>query len=154
MPDIAGLLKSEISRLSKKAVREHLSSIQSATASHRHQLAALKKQVLQLERELARLRRAAPGKMPATDSVEGTKIRFVAKGLKSLRSRLGLGAEDFGLLLGVSSQSVYNWENQKTVPRKVQVAAIAQLRSLGKREARARIESLAPASSKGNAQKA
>ena len=43
MPNVGEVLKSEISRLSKKAVRQHLMPVQSATHAHRRQLAALKK---------------------------------------------------------------------------------------------------------------
>ncbi|NGY06694.1 helix-turn-helix domain-containing protein [Solimonas terrae] len=143
MSDIASLLKSEISRLSKKTIRQHLGPVQAATSSHRHQLAALKKQIAQLEQEVKKLRRVAGSATPQKLPAEGVKLRFVAKGLKSLRSRLGLSAEDLGALLGVSGQSVYNWESKKTVPRASQVAAIAKLRGLGKRDAQAQLEILA-----------
>jgi DNA-binding XRE family transcriptional regulator len=140
MPNIGAVLKSEISRLSKRVVRENLSAIQSATSSHRKQLASLKKQVADLEREIATLRRLAP--KPALKPVvdDSKSHRFNASGLKSLRRRLGLSAEDFGRLIEVSAQSVYNWESKKTVPRPTQIAAIADLRGLGKKEARARLE--------------
>lgn len=148
MSDIASLLKSEISRLSKKTIRQHLGPVQSATTSHRRQLAALKKQIAQLEQEVKKLRRVAGSTPPQKLPAEGAKLRFVAKGLKSLRARLGLSADDFGALLGVSGQSVYNWESRKTVPRASQVAAIAGLRGLGKREAQARLEIVAAKSAK------
>ena len=70
-------------------------------------------------------------------------MRFSAKGFATLRTRFGLSAADMGRLLGVSGQTVYNWEGRKSVPRKSQLAALAQLRGLGKREARARLEALA-----------
>jgi transcriptional regulator with XRE-family HTH domain len=54
--------------------------------------------------------------------------------------RLGLSAADLARLLGVSMQSVYNWEHKKATPRKEQVAAIAALRSVGKKEARQRLD--------------
>lgn len=143
MSDIAALLKSEISRLSKKAIRQAIGPVQSATTAHRRQLAAMKKQISDLEREVKKLRRAASSaSLPVPE--EGVKIRFVAKGLKSLRMRLGLSAEDLGLLLGASSQSVYNWESKKTTPRPAQVEAIAQLRNVGKKEALERLAALAP----------
>lgn len=145
MSDIAVLLKGEISRLSKKAIRQHLRPVQSTTAAHRRQMAAMKRQLGALEREVKKLRRAATAAVPEAVPPEGVKIRFVAKGLKSLRSRLGLSAEEFGSLIGVSAQSVYNWETRKATPRAAQVQAIAQLRGVGKREARARLEALAPA---------
>jgi hypothetical protein len=42
-------------------------------------------------------------------------------------------------------QSVYNWERGQTIPRAAQVAAIAGLRSIGKREAMQRLEKARPA---------
>jgi DNA-binding transcriptional regulator YiaG len=141
MPNIAALLKTEIARLSRKTLRQSLAPLQAASSSHRHQLAALKKQVQALEREVAALRKQA-GKAAAAPVEEGSeeKHRYSAKGLRSLRARLDLSAEDFGRLIDVSAQSVYNWEAEKTVPRQSQVAALAGLRGIGKKEARARLE--------------
>src|SRR3546814_8549628 len=117
MSDIASLLKSEISRLSKKAIRQQMGSVQTATTAHRRQLAAMKKQIAQLEQEVKKLRRVAGSSAAPKVAEAGGKLRFVAKGLKSLRTRLGLSAEELGVLLGVSGQSVYTWESKKTVPR-------------------------------------
>lgn len=157
MSDIASMFKSEIARLSKKTVRQHTEALRSATTEHRHQLAALKKQVAGLERELSKLRRVAVPKTvvekPAEDADTG-KVRFVAKGLKSLRTRLGLSAEDFARLIDVSTQSIYNWEARKTTPRPAQVAAIAALRGLGKKDASARLELIAADAPKAKAKKA
>ncbi len=142
MPNIAALLKTEIVRLSRKTLRQSLAPLQAASLSHRQQLASLKKQVQALERELAALRKQA-GKAAAAAPVaeEGAeKHRYSAKGLRSLRTRLDLSAEELGKLIGVTAQSVYNWEAEKTLPRQSQVAAIAGLRSIGKKEARARLE--------------
>lgn len=144
MPNIAALLKTEIVRLSKKAVREGVSPLQTASASHRHQIAALKRQLQDLQREVSALRkqigRTAPS-LPAKEA-DGEPHRFSVKGLRSLRARLGLSAEDFGRLIGVTGQSVYKWEAEKSLPRKAQISAIAALRGLGKKEARNRLESL------------
>ena len=67
------------------------------------------------------------------------KVRFVAKGLKSQRNRLGLSAADYGRLVGVSAQSVYNWELGQASPRADQVKAIPALRGIGKQESKARL---------------
>jgi len=66
----------------------------------------------------------------------------VAKGLRSQRARLGLSAADFGKLIGVSAQSIYNWESEKARPRAGQIARVAQLRLMGKREARGELSKL------------
>ncbi len=70
-------------------------------------------------------------------------VRFVAKGLRSTRERLGLSQADFGKLVGVSAQSIYNWESEKARPRGAQIAKLAALRGIGKREAAERLNQLA-----------
>ena len=69
-------------------------------------------------------------------------FRFSAKGLASQRQRLGLSAEQCGLLLGASSQSVYNWEQGKTRPLARHLPAIAAVRGMSKKDAAARLQSL------------
>ena len=61
------------------------------------------------------------------------------------RERLGLSAENFGKLLGVSAQSIYNWEHEKARPRAEQVLKVAALRGIAKREAEARLDHLGAA---------
>ena len=51
--------------------------------------------------------------------------RFSAKGLKSLRAKLGLSAADFGQLVGASAQSIYKWESGNAVPRASQQAVVS-----------------------------
>ncbi len=143
MSDIAALLKSEITRLSKKVVRQQAASLQKASTAHRRQLAALKKQVGDLQKEVTRLRRAAANAVPDVEAdAPGRKLRFVAKGLKPLRTRLGVSAREFGLLIGVSEQAVYNWETRRATPRAAQLEKIAELRGVGKKEVRARLAAL------------
>ena len=144
MPNIGTILREEITRLSRKESRRQIDPTRKATAQHRKDIAALKRQVVQLERQMELLSRR-PLSTPATaagQATPGTKVRFVAKGLKSQRERLGLSAGDFGKLVGISAQSVYNWEGGQTRPRKEQIAKLAQLRTIGKREAGERLKQL------------
>lgn len=69
-------------------------------------------------------------------------MRFSAKGLTSNRKRLGLSAEQFGLLVGAGGQSVYNWEAGTSRPRELFLPAIAELKAVGKKEANARLKAL------------
>ena len=75
-------------------------------------------------------------------------MRFTAKGLRSQRQRLELSAANYGKLIGVTGQTIYSWEGGISRPRKQQVARIASLRQLGKREAQARLEQLKGGSKK------
>jgi len=70
-----------------------------------------------------------------------------------MRRRLGLSAAQLGRLIGVSEQSIYNWETKKATPRKDAFAAIIELRSLGKRDAHRRLSEKAPKAATTTARK-
>ena len=81
---------------------------------------------------------AKPAAKAAPDS--GSKrSRFSAKGLKANRERLGLSADNYGKLIGVSGLSIYNWEQGKARPRESSIAALNSIRGIGKREAARRL---------------
>lgn len=144
MPNIGAMLKQEIARLSRREVKSITETTRKAAAQHRRHIAALRRQVAKLERQVAVLQRQRLGATSVSSSTtSGAKMRFVAKGLKSQRSRLGLSAADYGRLVGVTAQSVYNWETGKATPRGDQLARIAALRAVGKREVVARLEQAA-----------
>jgi DNA-binding transcriptional regulator YiaG len=143
MPNIGTLLKQEISRLCRREIRREVETVKKASAAYRRDIAALKRQVHALERKstvLAKRTAAVVDNVPAT--LPDRPIRFVAKGLRSLRTRLGLSAKQLAQLLGVSEQSVYNWESKKAAPRKEQLAAIIGMRDIGKREAQQRLDDI------------
>ncbi len=142
MPNIASVLKSEIARVARKEVRSEIESLKKAAVTHRADIAALKRRTHALEQALRRLGKAGPAaKAAAADDASATSLRFSAKGLASQRARLGLSAEDCGWLLGVSGQSIYQWEAGKARPRTGHLPAIAAFRALGKKEAAAALAS-------------
>jgi DNA-binding XRE family transcriptional regulator len=149
MPNIGTVLRDEISRLSRRESRRQVDTTKKATAQHRRDIAALKRQVAQLQRRVAQLSHKVFGAAPAVASAPTAKrVRFAAKGLRSLRNRLGLSQTDMGTLLGVSAQSIYNWESDSAHPRDAQLAKLAALRGIGKREAAERLQQLVSASGK------
>jgi DNA-binding transcriptional regulator YiaG len=143
MPNIARLLRAEVSRLSRKEIRSEVAATKNATTQHRRHIATLKRQVSQLERQVALLSRKVLNTPQAVSAVStATRPRFVAKGLRSQRKRLGLSAADYGKLLGVSAQSIYNWERELASPRNEQLSRLAALRGIGKRQAAERLKRL------------
>jgi DNA-binding transcriptional regulator YiaG len=144
MPNIASLLKTEISRLARKEVRTETEALKKATARYRSEIAELKRQLSTMQRQLKSVAsgrtRAAAKESAEADAQEAR--RFSAKGLASHRRRLGLSAEAFGALVGVTGQSIYKWEAGKARPRASQMDSIAGLRKLGKREAQKRLDAL------------
>lgn len=147
MPNIASILKSEISRVARKEVRGETLSLKKAVTAYRAEIAALKRRTQALEQELRRLGKAAARAAPETAAEAPARaLRFSAKGLAAQRQRLALSAADCGLLVGASGQSIYKWEDGKARPRAKHLPGIAALRTMGKREAAARLASLRPSS--------
>lgn len=142
MSNFGSVLKGEMARVARKEIKGAVDPMRKANAQHRREIAELKRQVSVLQKSLRMLSKPSPASPPAIEGVDA-KTRFVPKGLKSLRARLGLSAADLGLLVGASAQSIYNWETGKAVPRQAQQAKLAAVRGLGKREAARRLEALA-----------
>jgi len=141
MPNIGTVLREEIVRLSRRESRSQVDATKKATTQHRRQIAELKRQVAELERQVTLLVRKLLAPPPAA-AAAAIRPRFVAKGVRSQRKRLGLSATDYGNLLGVSAQSIYNWEHELASPRDEQLTKLAALRGIGKREAAARLKQL------------
>jgi len=143
MPNIASALKEEITRLARKEARVHVESLKKASNQYRRDIAELKRQVATLMQHATRAAKVAARTTthPASEA-NPAKIRFVPKGLRSQRARLGLSAAEYGKLAGVTQQSIYNWESGTTRPRAEQIPRLASLRALGIREARARLDQL------------
>jgi DNA-binding transcriptional regulator YiaG len=143
MANLASLLKTEISRVARKEVRADTVDLKKAFGVYRAEIAALKRRAQALERELRRLSKAHAKALPVEAQAQpAQKLRFTAKGLASQRQRLGLSARDCGLFVGASDQSIYKWEEGRARPLAKYLPAIATLRTLGKKEAAARLASL------------
>lgn len=142
MPNIATAFKEEISRLCRKEMRKHLEPLRKASTSYRKEIAELKRKLQESERRVGALAKRSAKAQDAAEAPPEKQTRFVSKGLKSLRIRLGVSAAELASLLGVTGQSIYNWEQKKSTPRAAQVAQLAELRSLGKKAVRAKLEAL------------
>jgi DNA-binding transcriptional regulator YiaG len=132
MPNIASVLKDEISRVARKEVKAATRSLKTQSSQHRRQIAGLKRQVLALEKALRKHSKIGKASVPLEAEPPSTGLRFRPQGLAAHRKRLGLSAAQAGALLGVSGQSIYHWEAGKTRPRAAQMPAISALRKLNK----------------------
>ena len=144
MPNIAKVLKDEISRISRKEVKAAVSPLRRPSVRSRRDLANLKRRVALLEKESKRLQSMLAGvtkaqHVPVPETVE--RVRMTAKGVTSLRRKLRLSQVQFAALLGVSPQIVQVWEKkQGTLKlRDTTKAAILSARAMGAREAQERL---------------
>lgn len=139
MPNIASVLKTEISRIARKESRGEMEALRKATAQHRTAIAVLRRQVVDLDRRLKQSLRGQRAQKAPAISESTRQIRFSPQRLAAHRAKLGLSAKDYATLVGVSALSIYKWESGSTRPRAAQLPAIAEVRKLGAREALARL---------------
>ncbi len=143
MANLAAVLKEEIARLARKEIRSYMDGVKKASTSHRRDIAALKRHIVKLERQVSLLEGKVLNRAPKLTAVESDgQVRFTAKGLRSQRKRLNLSASDYAKLAGVTALSIYNWEKGDIRPRKTQIATLAAMRGMGKKEAQARLRQL------------
>src|SRR5690349_6594062 len=98
MSNFGSVQKGEIARVARKEIKGAVDPLRKANANYRREIAELKRQVVSLQKEVRSLSKAPRSGEPVADSA-ASNTRFAAKGLKSLRTRLGLSAADFGLLV-------------------------------------------------------
>ena len=141
MANLATVLREEIRRLARKEARTLNEKAHRASANYRRDIASMKRHLATLERKVALLEKKT-WSHDRVAKVEVENVRFSAKGLSSQRKRLGISAAEYATLVGVSAQTLYNWERGRTRPRREQIAVLAALRGITKKEADARFEHL------------
>ncbi len=146
MPNLGAILKDEIRRLARREIRAAITSLKGDNAALKKAVARLKRQTKVLERD-SRLLMAAEKRLreKTTKSRAGSeeleKFRISGKGVRSLRKKLGISQRELAILVGVSGQSVFLWE-QKAGGLRLRddsKVALLELRGIGAREARRRL---------------
>ena len=138
MPSLSSMLRHEITRLARRESRAAIRLLQ-------RELAVLKRQVskgrVMLERA-AREPAARGGRRRASQPDEGGP-RLSPKSIRSHRKRLGLSQADMARITGVTPVAVYFWESGRTLPRGPRREALLELRSMGRRDVKRRLEEIA-----------
>lgn len=147
MTTFATSLKKEIARVARKELRDEISALRKGSATHRSEIADIKRKLKSLELQFKAVSRATtkPGLSPkvpstATHAKPGRKVVFGAAEFLALRKQLGFTQSQMGKLVSASPLSIYKWEGGKVTPRAAQVEKIMAIRKIGKREALARIQ--------------
>ena len=150
MPNIGTILKGEIRRLAKRVASGAVGAIRKDNARLKRSVAELKRRLAALERDNRRLVAEADARLSEGAKVspeEVAQARVGAAMVKALRKRLRLTQAEFGRLLGVSAHTVFQWESKqgRLSLRERTKAAVVAARKLGAREARRKLELMAPA---------
>ena len=140
MPNFAQSIKNEITRLARKEIRSETLSLRKSSTQHRKEISELKRQAAELKAEVKRIGKLYDVGISSQKSRdEKLTHRFSAKSVIAQRKRLGISANDFGKLVGVSAVTIYAWEQGRSRPRKAQIRALGSVRTFGKKQARVKL---------------
>jgi len=148
MAAFAKSLNDVVAKLARKQTRALVAPVAAGNQRLRAEVRGLKQRIEQLERATKVLSKDRPASEQVRAANGSSKaFRFRAQGVRAHRDRLGLSAEDFGRLLSVSGQAIYNWEKGTSRPRPDVMQKFAALRSVGKREAQRMLKAQRPTKS-------
>jgi DNA-binding transcriptional regulator YiaG len=147
MPNIAQVLKGEIARISRREIKDSLIRVHDSNVYLRKAVSELKKKIAVLESESKQLlsfQKTVQKQMPQAGPEVVEKVRISSKGIRKLRTKLGLSQNSFASLLGVTSQAVFAMEKKegRVKLRPATLSNLLQVRKMGKREAKKRIKEL------------
>ena len=144
MPNLATLLKEEISKIVRKEVQDQVRELQKTVREQRDALARLEKQRGPAKAKAAAKPAAAKPtaakpvakvrKAPAGTGDKRKQIRISPNTIKKHRRRLKLSQAELSELLNVSTNTVLRWEAGTSKPRSKHLPGLSQLRSMGLRE--------------------
>jgi DNA-binding transcriptional regulator YiaG len=144
MPNLMVVLKEEVCRLARKETKPIFSKLHKDSAALKRFAADAKRRIAALEaasKRLLALIEEVQGVVPKAAPEKVEKARFTAKTIKLLRDKLDISQTELGELVGVSTNSVYKWEQKegRLKLRDKTVEALVAIRKLGKREVRIRL---------------
>src|SRR3954465_6307808 len=100
MANLNSVINERIARLARKQIRNDTGVMRRLVVQHRRDVAALKRQVVDLTRRLGFVEghvRKSIGQIPKAEVTENT--RFSPRSVRAQRKRLGLSGEKFARLL-------------------------------------------------------
>jgi len=144
MPNVAKILREEITRLARKEMKRAVLDLKRDAVKNKKAVSAVNRRIASLEKMNRGVRAAIEGgkKAGAVEAAApAARMRFTGKTSLGLRRKLKLSQVEFGKLIGVSGQSVYQWERKggRIKLRKKTMEALAAIKGIGAREARRRL---------------
>jgi len=144
MPNVAQVLKAEIGRISRREIKDSLIRLNDSNVSLKKAVSELKKKIGVLEsqgKQLLSFQKTVQKQMPQAGPETAEKVRISSKGVRKLRTKLGLSQNSFASLLGVTSQAVFAMEKKegRIKLRPATLSNLLNVRKMGKREAKKRL---------------
>ena len=147
MANFTKQFQEEVRRLARKETKDSLAELKRENIELRRAISGLRKRIERLEREKKKLGKEIAQVLPdeaeePIDTSPAERARFSSTTIKNLRKKLRLTQAELAELAEVTGQSVYQWE-RKGGPLQLRKATrdkLYELRGIGVREARRRVE--------------
>ena len=136
MPNIATLLKEEISKIARKEVQDQVRELKQTVREQRDAINRLEKQVgsAKAAAKSAAAKPAAKVRKPAGIGDRRKQRRIAPNTIKKHRKRLKLSQAELGEILNVSTNTVLRWEAGTSKPRRKHLPGLDELRTISMRE--------------------
>ncbi len=136
MPNVAQVLREEITRLARKEVRAACDPLRKHVRTLRQIVKSQQATITRLDKALAKMATLSTSSSASlyAPEEEETRARVTPASIKRHRSRLKLSQAELGALLDVSTNTIVRWEAGTSKPRVQHRAALLKLRDLGRRD--------------------
>lgn len=135
MPNVAQVLKEEISRIARKEVKNLIEPLENEIARLRKLISEQKKKTAVVDKIIAKEEKKRAAVLKPVPAAELNKHRLSGNLIGKLRKKLKLSRREMADLLDVNQNSVFLWEQGKIEPRDAAKARIIGLRKLSPRKA-------------------
>jgi DNA-binding transcriptional regulator YiaG len=150
MSTLAQTIKNEIRRISRREIglalsnfrRDHI-ALKKRLAEQKSRISTIEKVNKELSKKLAAVGQVQPGEAGSEPQAE--QVAIYARGIKSLRRRLGLSQVKLGKLVGMNAISIAHWEKKSgkvTIRKPEAIKILMELKGMKKREVAARLGTL------------
>lgn len=153
MAEYQTAFKNEVSKLVRKEIKGPFNQLKAdnvklkkAVAELRKEVAELKKTSRSISKETKYVAQLRQEKEAASSNPVADKMRIKGSMIRRLREKLKISQAELASLMGVTSQSIYQWERrQNEMLRRLRgdsKAALLKIRQMGKKEVRAALDAL------------
>jgi DNA-binding transcriptional regulator YiaG len=147
MSTLAQTIKEEIRRISRREIGLALSNFRRDHIALKKRLAEQKSRISAIEKDNKELSKKQAAfvqdhRVEAGSELEAEHVAVYARGIKSLRRRLGLSQIDLATLVGMNRISISHWEKKSgkiTITKPEVRKALTELKGMKKAEVAARL---------------
>ena len=136
MPNVAQVLREEITRLARKEVRTACDPLRKHLRTLRQTVKSQQETITKLDEALAKVATLSPDTSASLSAPEeeDTRARVTPASIKRHRNRLKLSQAQLGTLLDVSTNTILRWEAGTSKPRDQYRGRLLKMRDLGRRD--------------------